>query len=246
MKSILSFILVLLVFPAAVFAARPLSTDDAGTVEKGHLEVESGFEYADDTDDEYNLAVCLKYGLGERWDLGVEIPYQFLEISEDDDVDGWGDIVFSSKYHFLDETESLPAGALSFSIKTETGDDDKGLGSGAIDYAINAILSKELEKVTGHLNLGYTYTGAPEGEESDDLFTYALAIEFPLNDSLNLVAELTAETNFEGDFDSNPFAALVGFNYAFSESITFDLGMGWGISEASADYLVTTGLTLSF
>lgn len=31
--------------PPVVYAARPLSTDDVGTVEKGHFEFEGGFEY---------------------------------------------------------------------------------------------------------------------------------------------------------------------------------------------------------
>ena len=246
MKANWGLVLLLLVAPISAFAARPLSTDDASTVDKGCMEVEAGFEYADDEDNEYNLSTALKYGLAERLDIGVEIPYQFIDVSGNGDVDGLGDIVVSGKYRFLDETEGFPALSFCFSLKTESADENKGLGSGELDYTINAILTKELAKVVAHLNLGYTYAGASQGEAHDDIFSYNFALECPCNDRLNFVGELTAETNFEGDFDDNAFSALAGLNYAVSEIVTFDLGMGWGISKVSSDYIVCTGITLAF
>ncbi|GAG00741.1 unnamed protein product, partial [marine sediment metagenome] len=215
------------------------------TVEKQHLETECGFEYVNTADNECNWSTVLKCGLLENWDIGIEFPYQFIDVTEGSDVDGIGDMVVSSKYRFLDETQGFPALSLSFAIKTDTGNEDKGLGSGDLDYTITAILTKELNKIVGHLNLGYIYVGAPEGQD-DDVFSYALALEYPVDDRLNFVGELSGETNFEGDFDDNPFAALVGFNYAFSDAATFDFGAAWQISEASPDYKLVTGLTLGF
>lgn len=246
MKSFINSVLFLVIFPSLALAARPLSTDDAGTVEKGHLEVESGFEYANKTDKEYNWSTALKCGLSESWDVGVEIPYQFIDVAEGNDANGAGDIVFSSKYRLLDESEGFTALALSFSIKTDTGNEDKGLGSGDLDYTINTIFSKELNKSVAHLNLGYKYVGAPEGAGDESVFSYALALEYPFSDRLNFVGELSGETNFEGDFDDNTFAGLAGFNYAFSDAAAFDLGIGWQISKASPDYKLITGLTLGF
>ena len=245
-RSILGLILFLFVSYSPVFAARPLSTDDAGTVDKQHFEVECGFEYVNTADNEYNWSTVLKCGLSENWDIGVEIPYQFIDITKGSDVNGIGDIVLSSKYRFLDETQKAPALSLSFAIKTDTGNEDKGLGSGDLDYTITAILSKELDKIIGHLNLGCQYVGAPEGQSDDDVFSYALALEYPVNDRLNFVGEVSGETNFEGDFDDNAFAALTGLNYAFSDRATFDLGIAWQISEASPDYKLITGVTLGF
>lgn len=245
-KSVLILILCLMLFPSIVFAARPLSTGDAGTVGRMHFEIESGFEYADATDNEFTWATALTYGLLEKLDIAIEIPYRY--INNCDDEDGLGDITFSSKYHFLEESESLPAMAISFKLKTKTGNDDKNLGTGEMDYSATAILTKELNNIIGHkiiahLNLGYTYTD----KSHDDIFSYGVALEYPFNNRLNLVGELTGETaNFEGDFDDNPLAVLMGFNYAFSELLRFDFGMGVGISEASPDYTITTGLTLSF
>lgn len=75
MKSVYILILFLLANSLPAFAARPLSTDDATTVDKSHFELECGFEYQDKTDDEYNWTTTLKYGLSENLDIGPEIPY---------------------------------------------------------------------------------------------------------------------------------------------------------------------------
>ena len=48
-------------FPIDVYAARPLSTDDAGVVDTGHIEIESGFEYVNQADKENNLSLVVKY-----------------------------------------------------------------------------------------------------------------------------------------------------------------------------------------
>lgn len=251
MRRILNVVLFLLIgfaiiLPSVSYAARPISTDDADTVEGKHIEIESGFEYVKQADEENNLSFALKYGVIKNLHLGVEIPYKFIELSENADVNGIGDVIFSSKYHFLDETDQLPALALCCNIKTETGDKDKGLGSGEVDYTLTGIMTKEIRKFTTHVNFGYTIVGEGEGEKLDDIFSYGLAIEYPVNEKLNIAGEITGETTFDGDFDDNPFSGLVGCNYAFNEVATFDFGVGFEISEASPDYRIITGLTLGF
>jgi len=237
---------VVIINPLLSYAARPLSTDDAGAVEERHMEVETGFEYVKQTDEENNLNLVLKYGVIKNFDLGIEIPYKFINFSENDDVDGITDMLFTAKYNFLDEAENLPALALSYTVKTKTGDKNKGLSSGEVDYTLNGILTKEITKLTTHLNLGYTFVGESDEEKLDDIFSYGLAAAYPINDDLNIVAEIVGETTFDGDFDDNPSRGLLGFNYVFSKAISFDFGIGFRISKASPDYQITTGLTFGF
>jgi len=233
-------------FSQEAFAARPLSTDDAGTVDRGRFEAEFGFEYADDTDKEHNSAMALTFGLAKTWDIGLEVPYVYIDVRDGSNVDGPGDVMFCSKYRLLDEDKYSPAIAAVFSIKTKSGDEDKGLGSGALDYGVVSVLTKELEKFIIHLNLGYTYVGLPEPESHDDIFSYALAVEYSFNDRLNLAAELAGETDFDRGFNDNIFGFLLGFNYSFSEALKFDFGIGLGVSRASPDYSVTSGFTFCF
>jgi len=217
-----------------------------GVVEARHMEVEAGFEYVKQSDKENNLSLCVKYGIIKKLDLGIEVPYQFIDVSEGDKVDGMGDIQITTKYNFLDETESLPALALSCTVKTKTGDESKSLGSGEIDYSLNGIFTKEIGRFASHVNLGYTFIGESNEEELDDIFSYSLAVEYPLIESLNIVGEIVGETTFDGDFDDNPLMGLVGFNYAFDERVCFDFGIRFQIAKVGPDYQITTGLTLGF
>lgn len=242
MKKILYLIFFIMTTSSFAYGARPLSTDDAGTVEKGHFEIESGFEYVKQNDEEYNLSFVLKHGVIEDLDLGIEIPYKFIKFREGEDTNGVGDMTVTSKHSFLDESGGLPSLALSFSIKTETGNGEESLGTSEVDYGFNGIMSKEIGRFTAHLNIGYTFVGEP----GKDSFSYGWAMECPINENLNILGEIIGETIFDGDFDDNPCNGLVGLNSSITEMITFDCGMGFEISDASSDYTIVAGLTLGF
>ena len=228
--------------PPVVYAARPLSTDDVGTVEKGHLEFEGGFEYVKQPDEEKNLTLTLKCGLTKNWDVGIEFPYKFIDLGEGGEEDGIGDINISTKYQLLEETERMPAIAISLNVKTETGDENESLGTGETNYGLTGIFTKGIGGFGVHANLGYTFVGGG----ADDTLSYSLALEYAINKSLNIVGEITAETTFEGDFDDNLCSGLAGLNYALNEMVSFDFGAGFKISDASPDYRIITGLTLGF
>ena len=228
------------------FAARPLSTDDAGVVDKGYFEVETGLEYTNQSDKEFALSLVIKRGILDNLDLGIEIPYKFIDFGTDAKTDGFDDIKITSKYNFLAEGNILPAMSVSFSLKTDSGNNDKSLGTGGKEYALNSIFSKSLDKLTLHFNLGYTIKDDLPDQDLRDILTYGLAIEYPLNERCNLVSEITGENERRYDFDDNLMSGLVGFNYVVNENIAYDLGLGFEISEASPDFKITTGLTLSF
>jgi hypothetical protein len=247
MKRALRLFLLLMFFSSAAFAARPLATDDAGTVDRGHLEVEAGFEFVEDTDREYTASTVFTFCFFDGLDIGVELPYHYIDVHSGDDVDGPGDIAFSSKWNFFQEQESLPALSFVLGVKTTSGDEDKGLGSPMRDHSGTLVASKAFGEAVFHINLGYTYAGIPETRKYEDVFSYGMAMEYPLvEEKLNLVAEWVGETNFDGDFDDNPFSALIGITWAFSETAVLDFGAGAGISKASPDYFVTSGITLAF
>lgn len=232
--------------PATTYAARPLSTDDTGVVDIGHIEIEIGYEYVKQADKEHGLSFVLKYGLIKDLDLGIELPYKFIDFGGGDDVEGIGDIIFTIKYLFWDESSNLPALALTFTIKTETGNKDKGLGSGEVDYGLNGIITKEINKFVTHLNFGYIFVGDPEDEDLDDIFSYSVALEYPINERLNIVGEITGETAFEGSFNDNPLNGMIGLNYVLNRIVSYDFGVGFGICDASPDYRIITGLTFGF
>lgn len=206
-------------------AARPLTTDDAGTVEYGAFELEIGYDLSRDEDHTQNqsLGISLKHGLIQRLDLGVALPYDIKPEEE------FGDFQVGIKYLLLKEKGNLPALSLTF-----------GCELGSPDCAFTGIASKEIRDLALHINLGYVASGL-KGE--DGVAVYAGAIEYVFSKSLTLVAELVGEA----DADENASEALVGGNYRISEQVVLDLAVGKGFNTVSAkEGKATVGLTYGF
>ncbi|MCM8781719.1 MAG: transporter [Candidatus Omnitrophica bacterium] len=250
-------IVLILALKGEVFAGRPLTTDDTETIETGHWEIEFGASYLKYVESSYEdgkfskkvfrettLEVSAKYGILNNWDAGITIPYIFADNPEEKNLDGFEDIQIQTKYRLFEEKNILPYYALGVTLKTQSANEDKGLGTGQVEVGVNNIFSKEIGNFTTHLNLGYNFLTKRKGQ--DDTFCYGLAWEYALlKEKLNLVGEIFGETNFKGDFDANPMSGLVGLNYALTKQLAFDIGSNFGISESAPDYEVIAGFTLS-
>jgi len=195
--------------------ARPLATDDTETVEKGGWEIEFGTSYQKreekgykedehfkDIFKEIDLELVIKYGLLENCDIGLTIPYIFIDNPKEKNLDGFEDIGIGTKLRFF------PFYALGLGIKTESANEDKGLGTGEVEISLNNIFTKDMERITCHLNLGYNFLTK---RKEKNIFFYGFALEYPLIEQrINLVSEITGET----DFDENITMGMVGFNYS--------------------------------
>lgn len=236
----------LLLFSSPAFAARPLTTDDAGTVEKGKLQFETGFDVIrqDNHDREVSPSLTVSYGLLERMDVGIGSAYLFVRPKEGENENGLGDTEVKLKYRLLDEKDWMPAFALTGKLKIPTASESKGLGSGKTDIGINTIVTKNLSKRwVFHLNLGYTFIG--EGEANNE-FNYSAAAQFILSDKWALVGEIVGVNNFNGRKGDDPISGLLGACYLISDSIVWDAGVEIGMNKAAPDFRLTTGLTLLF
>ena len=208
-----------------VEAARPLTADDVGTVERGAFELEMGYDLARDEDHTQNqsLGMSLKHGLIQRFDLCIALPYQIKPDEE------FGDAEVGIKYLLLRETGNLPALCLTF-----------GCELGSPECALAGVASKEIGYLALHINLGYMASGFT-GE--DGMTVYAGAIEYALSKSFTLAAELAGEA----DAHENVSEALVGGNYRIFEQVVLDFAVGKGVDGATAkEGKATLGLTYGF
>jgi len=226
-RKILISLLGILLFASPVFAARPLSTDDAGTVDRGTFETEVGYYYV-----EYQyageialLGVSLKHGLTEKFDFCVGVPY---EIEPEEGLDG---AEVGVKFALLKEKENFPAVSLTFFS-----------GLGTSQYALNGILTKEMGRLTVHLNLGHVATGYVTVL---GVTTYSGAIELALGERFALVGEIVSEADNSSDTD-DPIEGLLGVSLGVLEALAFDFGVGFGFNDVSPDWIITAGLTCGF
>jgi hypothetical protein len=241
---VLPSLLLFCAFPA--FAARPLTTEDTWTVEKGTFQLEAGVDATrqDNHDRETTPSLILSYGLLQRMDMGIGSAYSFVHPKDRENEKGFGDTEVKLKYRPLDEKDWRPAFAVLGKLKIPTASQSKGLGTGKTDIAMMAIATKNLSKrVVLHLNLGYTFIG--EHGANNEL-NYSGAVQFILTDEWALVGEIVAVNNCNGRHGDDPFSGLIGAYYLITDKIIWDAGVEIGMNKAAPDFRITTGLTMLF
>jgi hypothetical protein len=250
------FIAVIIFLCVSLTCEAALYIDDTSTTQKRHFildfsgdyykEVEKELQpgsaaYTKTVSKEIAISSDLYYGLADNWELGVTLPYRFLDDSACGEVNGVSDIMLDTKYRFWEETKSFPSFALYLDVKTKSGNEDKSLGTGSLSYSINNIFTKTAGDNFFDLNLGYTFVDA-----SDDVFSFALDWERILSDSISVCNEIYGETTFKGDFDKNIFLYAISVDSQLNELVCLESGVGIGISKESPDYQVSTTLTFNF
>jgi hypothetical protein len=242
----IALLLLLFFFPPWVFAARPLATDDAYTVEKGKFQVETGFDFArqDNHDKEFSPSVTLTYGLLDRVDVGLGSAYLFVHPSEGKRENGLGDMALKFKYRPMDQKDWIPSVAVSGTLKIPTASESRGLGTGKADLNINTVFTWNISKEWQiHANLGYAFLG---GSHEDNTVNYSGAVQFALSEKWALVGEIGGLNNFNGHKRDDPLSGLVGVQHLFSDSLVWDAGVEIGMNKAAPNFQLTTGLTLFF
>ena len=236
-------------------AEAALFIDDTFTTDKGHFELEYGMQYSKDAqydhEEDYKsrsreatFYLNIFYGLTDNWDIGITLPYGYVNYDRQIKHNGFMDIELESKYRFFEETELLPALALYAAFISGSANKEKFLGSGRPDAWLNAIISKTLtENLWLDLNLGYYFSGA---KGADDALTYGLGLTAGFRERLYLFAELYAEAEFAGKFNENACLAAFSAGYEINPHVFIKAGAAWGISEAADDLMLAGRVCFSF
>jgi hypothetical protein len=231
-------------FPSSAFPARPLFTEDPGTVEKGTVELELGLDYLRGrTGDKYYApSAAPKYGLLEKMEIGASLAYIFQDTREGERVDGWTDLTVYAKYRLWDEGISHPAFILKPLIKFGTASWRKGLGSGKTDYGPTAILGKSFSNFELYGDVSYFIVG---DKEEMNYLTAGLALGY---ESLK-VWEAVGEVRYIDHFNPNHKDDAIFINFGLRKEVgpaVFDAAMNVGLNNAAQDYGFTVGVTLRF
>ena len=236
-------------------AYAALFTDDTWTTDKGHFDLDYWVQYYKDTqyigDEDYKsrtretkLYLYMLYGLTDNWDIGMTIPYGYINYDRETKTNGFMDIDIETKYRFFEETNLLPSFAIYLDYITSSANEEKSLGSGDQDLWLNCIFSKTLkEDLWLDLNLGYYFTG---GKAADDVFIYALGATTGLTEKLYIYAELYGEVEFEVNFNDNVCVGALSVGYEINPTIFVKIGAAAGISDAANDLQLSTRISFSF
>ncbi|MFA4967796.1 MAG: transporter, partial [Candidatus Margulisiibacteriota bacterium] len=229
--SVFLFLMIIIISYIPAWACLPLTVDDCPPTEKGKVGIETGYSSIklSNYDGNMTAVTSIKYGLINNVDVGIDLPYLNYTQTGAQNVSGLADATVKTKINIIPLEDHFSGLSLTAGAKLSNGDANKGLGSGATDYSINSILTKELNKLTMHLNLGYTMIGQVAGQTLRNVMNYGWAFESPMLAGINLLGEVYGSTNPDPTADLNPLAATIGANKEVFSGLTADAGLSVGL-----------------
>ena len=163
----------------------------------------------------------MRYGLAEDLEFDFAVPFVYTELASDigafdqlrvanwntatttvfpaftrESSVGLGDIDWALRYAAIHEKGAIPEVTLNVFAKSDTGDEDRGLGTGHWNVGTGVSLVKTIDPVVFFGSLGYTW--ALEEEDVDlgrsisgdvdpgDHILYSIGMGFSLNDRVSL------------------------------------------------------------
>lgn len=231
-----------LILPTA-HAAHPLVTDDTGTQGRKNHQIEFNtdrmrFEGVDSRVGGFTYT----YGLKERLDVYIDIPYNFTPPR------GANDFVVGAKWRFW-ENEQLSL-ALKPEISLPTADENKGLGNGRANYALSTLATFEAAPWTFHANLGLAINryALDEVAQSSRRLTWhtSIAAAYAVNDKWVIVADTGIERNQDKESPSHPAFILTGLIYSPYPQLDLDVGLRRGLGTDKGVRQWGGGMTFRF
>lgn len=236
-----------LLVAAPAWASHPLITEDTGVLDKGQWEVELHGERTREHEDgvrtrRSEFAAQLAYGIHEKAQLGVELPY-LREATDGDVAEGRGDATVSLKWRFHEKD------GLSLVFKPDVllpiGRDEVGLGAGRVRWAANLVGGYDTGKLEFLAHLGYTDNRNRIGERRS-LWHASAAVLYSITDKLRLLADYGRDSKPDPTAGLHGRELVVGAIYVLSERINLGLGLKTGLNDAADDQSVRMGVKLRF
>lgn len=205
--SILIWGLLLLIEPTMLSAGPPYFTDDPEPVEYQHIEfyIASQSELTKDSKDITAPHFELNYGLVPNVQIHLLAPLSY--ISEENNSFkhyGYSDTEVGFKWRFIRETSIIPMLGIFPLAEIPTGNKDKGLGNGEIQYFLPLWLQKKFGQWSIYGGGGYWIN---HGEGNKNYWFFGWQIQYEFMEALNIGFEIFHKTQSEMEGESD-----TGFN----------------------------------
>lgn len=180
-----------------------------------------------------------QYGLTDRLEWDVEVPYEFLNPSGGQSVSGIGDVETGLRYGVVDyrtQPLSLTAG---LRIGIPTGNRGNDLGDGRLSLEPSFTASQWLGHLNVELNLSWRHAVTNAGTEPKDEYQYNLAILCPMHQWF-FVLEGDGETTSQ----RTKYFITPEVVWKLLPQLELFVAVPLGVTHAAGDYGVAVGMTL--
>ena len=245
-------------------AGPPLVTDDAGIVDRSHLEVELNGAYVHDSERTPGAKIRHTTGGGEiklttgiSKNVGVSLttPYTFSDrerINGDlvGSASGFGDMLLELKYVVYDR-DGL-ALTLKPTLLIPIGRYGAGLSEGRWQPGVTLIATKEFHDgaYALHANAGYERhdyrTEKARAENRGDLWSVSLAGEDRITGNLTAMLDFGVARSGDRSTSTPAVYALAGARYEVNKFLDIDCGIKAGLTKPEDDVAALYGIVLKF
>ncbi len=158
---------------------------------------------------------------------------------------GMGDTTIDLSYRLMEEHGAVPEVSLHGGLKIPTADEDKGLGTGKVDYLLGVDVSRGIGPWTLEAGVTYNILGEPDEYELDNYLSGYGEISNALAENLELAVQLSG-AQAASDESEGELALGLQLRYDMEELGEFSAGVEKGLADGSPDYSVVIGYSISF
>lgn len=247
MRRIAIAFLILIISPLAAQSGPPLLTSDTGTPDVGHWEVNVGYivEMRETETRHQTPDLDINYGLTDRIQLTLEVPWIVLREDGGDTKNGLGNSTAGVKWRFLDDKHRGVSASIFPQIEFNSpgsSSSDRGLSDKGTQYILPVQLAKTWGAFGLNLDLGYSVR-----EKLKDEWVYGFFASYAASERIELLAEVhgTSEKNLrEHDLVFN-----LGTRYKLSDHYVLLFSAGRSICNSGVEetrFLSYLGIQLLF
>jgi len=223
---------------------RPTVANATDTTRCGVVELEYGLErqWPGGGTNRDDLSGGLRFGLTRNLDFRWSSA-AFLHVMDGDgDRTGFGDTWLGLRYRFLEQKKHRPSLGVFYQAKVPSASVVLGLGSGRVDHAFSALVSKDIHPFHFDFNVTQFLISDPSASGFDHNLGFALATWLPVTRRLSFVVEPYGYTLLRQN--SPAFAsAAVGFNFKVYPRLYLDAAFDAGLTHYAPNKRVCVGIT---
>jgi hypothetical protein len=167
------------------------------------------------------------------------------EVKRHGSASGIGDAFVNLSYRLLEENEAMPGVSLHAGVKLPTADENKGLGTGELDYQMGVGLGKGIGRWFLSGGLDYNILGDPEYYDLDNYISGYTSVATQVLDNMEVSLQLSAAQAVT-DVSDDSLALGIGMNYFLEKYGMVSAGLQKGLTDGSPDYSLIVGYSISF
>jgi len=194
--------------------------------------------------DRYDVAPYVRFGLLKNLAVYGRLPYVVNEPEFGDKEQGVGDVVAGVEFLAYEDVFEYPFIIPHAEVSFDTGDEDKGLGSGDTEYFLGVSIGTIVEDMFHYIvDLSYNVRG-----EEENIALLSGSFIWDLNEQFSLLLEARASNDdgAEGtEDDDDPVFVQGGMYYEATDALGMGLYIGGG-HNTQEDVVISTKVSYSF